>query len=70
MIIIALVYVLIVGCEIYYMKQRNVSTKPYMIVYCSMFVVSEIMYYFREHFQLIQLIKILFAPLESIILFK
>lgn len=70
MIIIALVYMLIVSCEVYYLKQRNVSIKPYMMVYSSMFVVSEIMYYLREHFQLIQLIKMVFAPIENIILLK
>jgi len=70
MIIIALVYMLIVSCEVYYLKQRKVSIKPYMMVYSSMFVVSEIMYYLREHFQLIQLIKMIFAPIESIILLK
>jgi|GEM_PF-2205853 len=68
MILIALAYVLIVSCEVYYMKQRNVSIKPYMILYVVMLIISEALYFYREQFQLIQLIKMIFAPLENFIL--
>lgn len=70
MIVIALAYVIIVGSEVYYMKQRNVAIKRYMILYISMFIVSEVLYFYREQFQLIQLVKLLFAPLENMILLK
>ena len=70
MILNALAYVLIVSCEVYYMKQRNVSIKPYMILYVVMLIISEALYFYREQFQLIQIIKMIFAPLENFILLR
>ena len=70
MILIILAYAVFVSCEVYYMKQRNVSIKPYMILYIVTFIMSEALYFYREQFQLIQLIKIIFAPLENFILLR
>lgn len=70
MIIIAIAYILIVTYEVYYMKRRNVPIKPYILLYSIMFIASEVLYTFKNQYQLISLVKVLFAPIESILLFK
>src|SRR5690606_71497 len=70
MIIIAIAYIVIMTYEVYYMKRRSVPIKPYVVLYCFMFIASELLYFFKDEFQLITLIKVLFAPIESILLFK
>ncbi|MCM3634373.1 hypothetical protein [Paenibacillus camelliae] len=70
MIIIAIAYIVIITYEVYYMKRHSVPIKPYVVLYGFMLIASEILYYFKDEFQLITIIKVLFAPIESILLFK
>ncbi|MFC6334532.1 hypothetical protein ACFP56_18035 [Paenibacillus septentrionalis] len=70
MIIIAIAYLIFAGYEVYYLQQRNVPLKPYITLYSILLVISEVLYYFRDDFQIIEMIRVMFDSIEQMILLK
>lgn len=49
MILLAMIFAIVMYCEIRYLKKKKEKLAPYVIIYIVLFLASELVYLFREH---------------------
>lgn len=59
MIVLAVVFLIMMAAEMNFLKKKKQSIKPYFIITAVLFILCEVMFYFRDTFQIAMLVQMM-----------